>query len=190
MRKLLLLIAGSALAASAACASAQAKGPVDRPNLEVPPVPPRVIESTPAQELPPPEPVGELPPAAPAAPRPRPPAPARDPVKTEPKPPETPPVEQPATSTAPVVPPVSQLRTPETVDGAEASRRVRDLIDRAKKTLALIDYRRLSTERRSQYDSAKLMITQSENELKASNFEFARNLADKADRIATELQTR
>ena len=53
-----------------------------------------------------------------------------------------------------------------------------------------IDYARLSTERRQQYEQAKLMVTQSEDALKGSNFEFARNLADKADRLAKELQGR
>jgi hypothetical protein len=85
---------------------------------------------------------------------------------------------------------VPQLRTPETADSAEAMRAVRDVIERAKKTLGVINYQRLSNARRSQYDSAKMMIVQSENELKASNFEFARKLADKADRLATELGTR
>jgi hypothetical protein len=78
------------------------------------------------------------------------------------------------------------------VDGAEAARQIHDVIERAKRGLGAIDYGRLSIERRSQYDSAKLMVTQSEDELKKpnSNFEFARNLAEKADRLAKELQGR
>jgi hypothetical protein len=35
-----------------------------------------------------------------------------------------------------------------------------------------------------------MLITQSEDALKSTNFEFARNLADKAERIARELQGR
>jgi outer membrane biosynthesis protein TonB len=191
MRKLLLLIAIGCLAGSAACASAQAKSPSDRPNLEVPPVPPRVIEAR-VVEPPPPEPaVEELPPVAQLPPQKRT-QPPRDTAKVEPKPAEpAPATEQPAAS-APVAPPVPQLRTPSTVDGAEATRQIHDVIERAKKGLGSIDYARLSTERRSQYENAKLMVTQSEDELKKpnSNLEFARKLAEKADNLAKELQGR
>jgi outer membrane biosynthesis protein TonB len=188
MRKLLLLIAIGCLAGSAACASAQAKSPSDRPNLEVPPVPPRVIEAK-VVEPPPPEPVEELPPVAQLPPQKRP-QPPRDTAKVEPKPAEpAPATEQPAAS-APVAPPVPQLRTPSTVDGAEATRQIHDVIERAKKGLSAIDYARLSTERRQQYEQAKLMVVQSEDSLKASNFEFARTMAERADRLARELQGR
>src|SRR5674476_555257 len=76
---LLLLV----LVPLAGCASAQAKTPVERPNLEVPPPPPRVIEPVTTSEPTPPDPVGELP-ANPATPRPRPSTPQREPVKREP----------------------------------------------------------------------------------------------------------
>jgi outer membrane biosynthesis protein TonB len=194
MKKLLFAVILAALAASTACASAQAKSPADHPNLEVPPVPPRVIESKPL-EPPPPEPVEELPPVSPLPPRPRP-AP-RETVKAEPKPPEqapatatAAPADQPPPVAAPAAPPVPQLRTPGSVDDAEAARQVHDVIERAKRALGLIDYRHLSTERRSQFDNARMMVTQAENALKKSDFEFARNLAEKADRLATELQGR
>jgi hypothetical protein len=88
------------------------------------------------------------------------------------------------------VPAVPPLRTPGSAEPAEALRQVRDVIGRARKTLQSIDYQHLTPDRRAQYDSARLMITQSEEELKTSNFEFARNLADKAERIAKELQAR
>jgi hypothetical protein len=190
MRKLLLLIAVGCLAASAACASAQAKSPADRPNLEVPQVPPRVIEAR-VVEPPPPEPVEELPPVAQVPPPKRPTPPPRDTAKADPKPQEpAPAAEQAPPVTAPVAPPVPQLRTPSTVDGAEATRQIHEVIERAKKGLAAIEPGRLSTERRQQYEQAKLMVTQSEDALKASNFETARNLADRADRLARELQGR
>jgi hypothetical protein len=187
MRKLLLLIAIGCLAGSAACASAKAKSPADRPNLDVPPVPPRVIEAK-VVEPPPPEPVEEQLPAVAQMPPPKRPQPPRDTAKAEPKPAEPVPAEQPVS--APVAPPVPQLRTPGTVDGAEATRQIHDVIERARKGLGSIDYNRLSTERRNQYDQAKAMVTQSEDALKGANFEFARNLADKADRLARELQGR
>jgi hypothetical protein len=189
MRKLSLLIAVVALGASSACASAQAKSPADRPNLEVPPVPPRVIEAKPVESVPP-EHVEELPAVAPLPPRPRAQPAPREAAKAEPKPPEPTTTDQPSASVAPVAPPVPQLRTPGTVDDAEATRQVHDVIERAKRALGSIDYGRLSTERRKQYDSAKLMVTQAEDALKGSNFDFARNLAEKADRLAKELQSR
>lgn len=175
-----------------ACASTQAKSPAARPNLEVPAPPPRVIEAM-ASEPPLPEPVGELP-AAPASPRPRtsPPPVSRESPKPDPKP-ETPPADQAAVAV--VTPPapaaaMPQLRKPGAPDGAEASRQVRDVIERAKKTLGSIDYQRLTNERRDQYDSANLLITQSEDAIKTLKFDIARNLAEKADRIAKELQAR
>jgi hypothetical protein len=188
MRKSLLLIGIACLAGSAACASAQAKSPADRPNLEVPPVPPRVIEAR-VVEPPPPEPVEELPAVAQMPPLKRP-QPPRDTAKVETKPAEPPPVVEPPAQSTPVAPPVPQLRIPGTVDGAEATRQIQDVIQRARKGLGSIDYKGLSTERRNQYDQAKAMVTQSEDALKGANFEFARNLADKADRLAKELQAR
>lgn len=192
MRALLVGIAVAGCAAG--CVSVQAGTPVERPNLDVPPVPPRVIEALPVQAAVPPEPVEDLPPvtSAPARPRPAAPAPPKEAVRTEPRPAETPaepPAPAPAAAPAPVSP-TPQLRTPATPDGAEAARQVRDLIERARRTLGSIDYAHLSPERRSQFDSARLMVTQAEDAVKASNFEFARNLAEKAERLATELKGR
>ena len=176
MKRTLLLIL--VLAPLAACASAQAKSRVERPNLEVPPPPPRVIEPMKTAEAPP-DPVSELP-VNPAIPRPRPSSPQREPVKAEP-PKTEPPVEQPAAASLP------QLRTPNSPD---AARQVQEIIDRASATLRSIDYRVLNNERRAQYDNAKLLVKQAGDALKAGNFDFAKNLADKAERIAKELQGR
>jgi outer membrane biosynthesis protein TonB len=183
MRKLFLAVAVCGLALNAACASAQAKSPPTLPNLEVPPAPPRVIEATPLPEPVQPEPVSDLPPPTPSTPRPRP--QTRETAKPEPKP-ETPPAEPPPA--APPAPAVAPLRTPATADSAEASRQVRDILDRASKTLASINYQRLTSARRAEYERAKLMIKESEAAVKAENFPYARNLAEKADQIAKELQ--
>src|SRR3972149_4015499 len=148
MKRTLLLIL--VLAPLAACASAQAKSRIERPNLDVPP--------------PPPPPVGPAAAAGRAAP-----------PKTEP------PVEQPAAASLP------QLRTPNSPD---AARQVQEIIDRASATLRSIDYRVLNNERRAQYDNAKLLARQAGGALNAGNFDFAKNLADKAERIAKELQGR
>lgn len=184
MKKLALLMLLGPVAAG--CATAQAKSPVDRPNLEVPAPPPRVIESMAVFEAPTPEPVPDLPAASPTSPRPRTVPPARE-SKPDPKP-ETPPAEVPPPATPP--PPVPQLRTPGTVDGAEAERKIKEVIDSAKRTLGSIDYRPLNAQSRAQYDSANLFITQSEDALKSQNYDLARGLADKADRLAKELRGR
>lgn len=183
MRTLFLAFAVCGLAVSAACASAQAKSPQALPNLEVPPAPTRVVEATPQPEPAQPEPVSELPAPTPSSPRPRP--PAREKTKPEPKP-ETPPAEPPAA--APPVAPAPQLSTPATADRAEASRQVRDILERAKKALASVDYQRLTSARRAEYDRANLMIKEAEEAVKAENFPYGKSLADKADQIAKELQ--
>ena len=181
---------GLAAAGSAACATTQAKAPVERAPLEVPPVPPRVIESLPQPPLPPPEPVGPLPTAPPANnSRPRP-QPQRDATKPDPKG-DVPPVEAPA---APVIPaqqsPVPPLRTPGTPEAAEATKQIRDVNGRAQAMLDTIDYRVLDAERRAQYDNVKMFISQAEDAIKAANFEFGRNMAEKAERLAKELRSR
>jgi hypothetical protein len=56
--------------------------------------------------------------------------------------------------------------------------------------LKLVDHKGLSNARRKEYDNAVLMMAQSEENLKNANFEIARNLANKADQIAKELQSR
>ena len=124
MKKLLLAVPllGWLCLASACAATVKAKAPVERPNLDVPPPPPRVIEPAPVPETLP-EPVPELPPPpAPAKPRPQPrpqPAEPKGESKPEQAPPETgrrarPPPNQ-----------VPQLRTPQTADGTEAEKTVR-----------------------------------------------------------------
>lgn len=186
MQRIVLLVWLGAVAASASCASAQARTAADRPTLEVPSPPARMIEPTARPEPATPEPVPDLPPAAPPNPKPRPPA-TREPARSDPKP-EAPAAEVPQPPVAPVTPP-PQLRT-SSVDAAEAERQVRTILDRASRALKLVDHKGLSNARRKEYDNAVLMMAQSEENLKTANFEIARNLADKADQIAKELQPR
>jgi hypothetical protein len=195
MKKILLACAVAAVAPlMASCASASAKT-VDRPALNVPPPPPRVVE--PAQE-PLPEPVGEIPtsPAAPPASRPNRPSreaakpPATDP-KTESKPadppkPETAPPTEPV---APVTPP-AQLRTPQTADTSGAAKTVQATIDRARGTLNKVDYGPLNQERKNAYNDAKRFIEQAEGALKEGNYVFAQAVANKAETLAKELAGR
>ncbi|MBA3297187.1 MAG: hypothetical protein H0U19_09640 [Acidobacteria bacterium] len=171
-----------------ACTTGRAATPIERPALEVPPPPPRVIVPLPQPEAPVPEPVGELPPSTSKPPRPRPSPPQREPAKPDPKP-EAPPEPAPA---SPVVPPVAppQLRMPETGDAVAASRQVRDIVERTRRTLNTIDYGALSNVRKKAYDDAKQFAEQAEDALKAANVVFAKELADKAERLARELQGR
>ena len=187
MKKSILAVCLGGALASGACATANAKAPADRPTLDVPAPPSRVIEPTPRAEPAAPEPLGELPLPA-ANPRPRP-APPREAVRPPDPKPDPAPAPAETVSVPPLAPP-PQLRTSATGDGVEAQRQVRDLIDRADKALKRIDSRQLSAAQRGQYDTARMMLTQSEEKLKASNFDIAKNLAEKADRIATELKTR
>lgn len=186
------LLAATLLAS--ACATSRAALPVERPPLEVPPVPPRIVEPAPAPEtnL---EPVNELPPEKPAtsAARTKPPASrdtSRDTQKPpDPKPPEVPPppVEQPPPAAANTAP---QIRTPATVDTAAAKQQVRQTLDRAQKRLDSIDYQRLNGDGQKNYNEAKAFMERAEAAIKASNFELAKGLASNAEKLANEIQTR
>jgi outer membrane biosynthesis protein TonB len=171
-----------------ACAAAQAKAPIERPALDVPPPPPRVVEPAPVPDALP-ELVPELPPA-PAPPRPRP-APPKNTAPAEPKPEakqDQPPTD--ATVAASPPPSVPQLRTPQTADGTEAERNVRTTLDRAKANLAVVNYGPLSDERKKAYNDAKAFIQQAEEAIKQGNFVFAKGVADKAEVLAHELAGR
>ncbi len=175
---LLLIVA----LAGAACKTARAATPVERPNLEVPPPPPRLIEPVPVPE-PEPEPVVEAPAATSAKPKPAPP-----PVKPETKA-DTPPEPTTPPATPPAQPP-PQLRTPGMPSGAEAARQVQAILDRAATLLRSVRYQRLSPELKNSYDTARRFMEEGERELKALNYVLARELAEKAERLAKELQGR
>jgi len=176
---------------AAGCASASAKTPVDRPALNVPPPPPRVIETTVELD---PEPVGDLP-AAPTAPAPSKPsrtsrestrtANAND-AKADAKPDAKPPDPVPPPEPAPVTPPV-QLQTPQTADTSGAARNVQATIDRARSSLNSVNYGPLSNDRKKAYNDVKRFITQAEEAVKQANFVFAQAMANKAETLAKEL---
>ncbi|HXH07876.1 MAG TPA: hypothetical protein VNI83_14925, partial [Vicinamibacterales bacterium] len=87
-------------------------------------------------------------------------------------------------------PPVPELRTPETADDQQASRQVRETLERARGLLQQVDYRRLGQEARAQYDTAKQFMDHAEEALRVRNYVAARYLADKADTIARQLSGR
>ena len=95
----------------------------------------------------------------------------------------------PAETAPPPVQP-APLRTSATVDAAAADRRIRDSLQRTQTTLNRIDYKRLKQPAQSAYDQAKSSMDGAEAALKAQNFELAKEMADKAEKLAKELQTR
>lgn len=174
---------------AAGCLTGRAQTPAQRPALEVPPPPPRVVEPLPEDPPTRIEPVAELPPQPAAASRPRS-QPAREPrdtPKTEPKP-EPPPAPETVPPANPPQNPAPQIRTP--ADNSETARQVRDMLDRTAGTLSKIDYQGLNRQHRESYDTAKRFMQEAEDALKGSNFVYANFLADKADKIAKELQGR
>jgi len=99
---------------------------------------------------------------------------------------ETPPVEPPP---APVAP-AAQLRTPQTADTDGAAKAVQATLDRARNTLATVNFGPLSNERKKAYNDAKLFMQQAEDALKQGNFVFAQGVATKAETLAKELAGR
>ncbi|HEX5473719.1 MAG TPA: hypothetical protein VFX12_03570 [Vicinamibacterales bacterium] len=182
MKYVLILLLVLPLAACGAAHAAPKTAPV-LPPLDVPPPPPRTVQSPPLPE--PPQPVGDLPPAAPVVRPVHPPAGKETPKETakpEPRP------ETPVETVPPPVPPVvPQLQTPQAADGPEMARNVRTMIDRANGLLGTVNYGPLSQDRKTQYDTAKRFLQQAEVALKAKNYVFAQSLAEKADTLAQEL---
>ncbi len=193
----MILVAGMGLSG---CLHASAKTVADAPPLDVPPPPPRIVETVvetveviPALTAPP---VEE--PAKPAArplarqtPRPstgsgRPePAEARAETPARPETPADPPK---IAEDAPR-PPTTLQTTPAGAEG-EVERAIRAVIARAKTDLNRVDYRALKADGRTQYDTAKRFIQQAEDALKKRNLVFARSLADKALGVAAQLAGR
>ena len=194
---------GSLLAAgllASACATARAAAPIERPALEVPPVPPRIVEPAPAPDLGSFEPVADLPPEKPVPPasaKPRPPSARetnnRDPQKAESKPPEPLPARRAAADRAAARAAAAAaplIRTPATADAAASERQIRDTILSAQKGLSNVNFYGLSGQRKKAYNEAKDFIERAEVAIKASNFELAKDLAGKAEKLANELQGR
>jgi len=188
-----ILLAAGILAS--ACATTRAAAPVERPALEVPPVPPRVIEAAPAPDLGSVEPVADLPPEKPipaASAKPRPSTPRdnnRDAQKAEAKPPEPiPPVAEPPSPPPQAAAPL--IRTPAPADAAASERQIRDVIEKAKSGLGNVNFAGLSGPKKKAYNEAKDFIDGAEAAIRASNFELAKELAGKAEKLANELQGR
>lgn len=179
------LVLGLLAAGTVSCAKPKPMiAPDPGPGLGVPAVPERVLSSLPepeeVEEAPatPPEP-NAAPARRPTRPRPARPEPA---AKPETPPETTPPPAEPASQPA-----GPELRTVETRDDAEATRRVRETLGRATTTLARVVVGSLGREARSQYDMAQRFIAQADEALKVRNFMLAAYLAGKAETMAREL---
>jgi hypothetical protein len=83
--------------------------------------------------------------------------------------------------------PPKTLQTTSAEEEGREDQQIRALLQRASNDLKRIDYRRLSVDARTQYDTAKRFVTQAENALRAKNLVFARTVADKAAALAAQL---
>ena len=170
------------------CTHAQAKTAPDAP-LEMPAPPARDVEpadtGTPA-----PMPLVQEP-ARSAPPRPRPvvpPPPRTEPAKPDAPKPEPAPAAEPPKPVVedPPKPPTTLQTAPATVEG-EVERAVRTTLTKATADLNRVDYRALNADARTQYDTAKRFIDQSDEAMRAKNLVLARNLAEKAATLAAQL---
>ncbi len=166
--------------------------------LEVPVVPPRLVGPVVVEE--PAVPTAEAP--EPAPPRQRAPRVTRgtgngtEPVvKVEPPPESAKAPEaasgQPASGTTTAqAGPAPLLRTPDTADDEGVAKIVRDTLNRADQNLNKVNYQALNPGAKAQHDTARRFIAQAQEALKSRRLDFARYLADKADRLSASLLNR
>ena len=170
------------------------------PPLEVPVVPPRLVGPVVVEE--PPVTTTETPESAPV--RPRPPRNAGranggttepvvrvEPPQEAPKTPETPTSGQqsPSATNAETAPP-PLLRTQDTADDATVVKSVQETLQRAQQNLDKVPYQSLNPGAKAQHDTARRFIAQAQDALKSRRLDFARYLADKADRLSASLLSR
>jgi hypothetical protein len=178
MRWVLFLLAAVSVAG---CFKAQAKTPAPPAALLTPAPPDRIIVAVPvpeAVEAEAPVPATAGPTAPPRTP------PARPP--TERPAPVSPPAAPPAVVTEAPTPPPVLLQT--TSNPAEVEQRARELIAVANRDLAAINLSLLSANARAQYESARGFVRQAESALQVKNVVLARELADKAASLASQLR--
>ncbi len=171
-------------ASAAGCAKARAASVPDGPPLAMPQPPPRVFVPIEPEE---PLAAGPVAPETPPAEAPQVATPRRPPRRAAATPPEEKPepAPQPATPAAPEPP--RELRAAAAPADAEAERKIRTLLTAASKTLANVDYQKLSVAGKEQYEQAKSFNEQANEALSQRNYVFAETLADKAAKLATEL---
>jgi hypothetical protein len=180
--------------AASSCSRATAKSSPDNPPLETPAPPPRDVEpidtETPAPVPLPQEPARNAPRLRPAPSSQQPRENRTEPPKVEPPKPEPPPAaaEPPKPEEAPR-PPTTLQTMPTTAEG-EVERSIHATLQRANADLNRVDYRTLNADAKNQYDTAKSIIRQANEAIRAKNLLFAKNLADKAAALAAQLAGR
>jgi hypothetical protein len=205
-RSRVLLVAGAialGLLTSDACAKKEVVAQAPPPPLEVPVVPPRLVGPVVVEE--PPMPTTEVPEPAPV--RQRPPRNAGrgngsgasagtepvvrvEPPQESPKTPETPNGQPSASGASAEAAPPPLLRTQDTADDASVAKSVQETLQRAQQNLDKVNYQPLNSGAKGQYDTARRFIAQALDALKSRRIDFARYLADKADRLSASLLNR
>ena len=130
-----------------------------------------------------PEPVEPPPPPAPA------PAPSADPKQSA-RPPRQNPPAAPPQAAAPETPASSPPVLQTTLNSGELEQQANTLISVANKDLDRVPVQQLSPSAREQYDRAKGFIRQAQAALKIKNVAVAKELADKAASLASQLPKR
>jgi hypothetical protein len=179
------------LLTAAACVHTQAKIQPEPPPLDVPPAPPRVVQPTPADEVPqvPDTAATGSAPVKPPAGRagtPRAEAPKAEAAKPDAAKPETP-SEATKAAAQPDVTRAATLETPLPGGESEATYTIKKQLGKANDDLNHVNTAGLSKDGKSQYDAARGFIEQAEQALKERNFVYASKLADKAATLASLL---
>lgn len=179
------------LVAASACTSVRAAKPIERPALEVPPAPPRVIAPLPLPAaIPLVEPLVEAPTNnTPTSPRSRAAREKSEAAKPDPKT-ETPPPAEPPPATPPAQPAAPVLRLPEGTDNTQSVNQIRASIGNTRSILEKTDANSLKTPLQNAYKQATLFVKEAEAALKTGNLVYAKETAEKAERLAKELQNR
>jgi hypothetical protein len=160
----------------AACSHVQARTPAPNPALDTPPPPRHFV--IPVRVEPPPEPPAPEPSAQPAA---QPPARAKEtpPATRQPDKPVSPP----ASTTAPAETPILQT-TPHV---GELTEQVQALLKSANRDLERISYASLDANGREQFNIAKRFVAMAQEALNNKNLALARQWADTAAGLASQL---
>jgi hypothetical protein len=126
------------------------------------------------------------PPAAPATPAPTAPPRPRDASAPPARPPD-----KPATAAPPTVaPPPPEASTPPletTSDVKTLEQQTQTLLANARRDLGRVDSKTLSSDARAQYQLALGFVKMAETALKEKNLTYARNMAEKAAALASQL---
>jgi hypothetical protein len=160
--------------------------------LAVPSVPPRIVGPVVVPEERP-QAIAEAPTTPTQRPVARPTRPANRPADAGPDLPAEDPQRARAEGAEPVAAaatPAPLLRTRDTANDAEATRKVQEILRRAQQNLAKVNLRSLTVNGRAQAEDARRFITQAGEALEKRQLVMALSLADKAEALSTSLANR